>query len=134
MPSPESFPSGEPTDEKAPVEAPETSTETGTDDSEVMGEKERKTYEERGEKTLEAKKATATEKATKSELEKAIEKGGTTIRSYANAFLEEGSFQFFLQVYGKTGEKCGRCGTPIEKIVVGQRGTHYCPNCQVMKK
>ena len=68
------------------------------------------------------------------ELEKASEKGGTTIRSYANAFLEEGSFQFFLQVYGKTGEKCGRCGTPIEKIVVGQRGTHYCPNCQVMKK
>ena len=68
------------------------------------------------------------------ELEKASEKGGTTIRSYANAFLEEGSFQFFLQVYGRTGEKCGRCGTPIEKIVVGQRGTHYCPNCQVMKK
>ena len=74
MPSPESFPSGEPTDEKAPVEAPETSTETGTDDSEVMGEKERKTYEERGEKTLEAEKATAAEKATKSELEKEREK------------------------------------------------------------
>ena len=54
--------------------------------------------------------------------------------AYANAFLEEGSFQFFLQVYGKTGEKCGRCGTPIEKTVVGQRGTHYCPKCQVMKK
>ena len=74
MPSPESFPSGEPTDEKAPVEAPETSTETGTDDSEVIGEKERKTYEERGEKTLEAEKATAAEKATKSELEKEREK------------------------------------------------------------
>ena len=80
MPSPESFPSGEPTDEKAPVEAPETSTETGTDDSEVMGEKERKTYEERGEKTLEAKKATATEKATKSELEKEREKLQEEIR------------------------------------------------------
>ena len=74
MPSPESFPSGEPTDEKAPVGAPETSTETGTDDSEVIGEKERKTYEERGEKTLEAEKATAAEKATKSELEKEREK------------------------------------------------------------
>ena len=80
MPSPESFPSGEPTDEKAPVEAPETSTETGTDDSEVMGEKERKTYEERGEKTLEAEKATAAEKATKSELEKEREKLQEEIR------------------------------------------------------
>ena len=74
MPSPESFPSGEPADEKAPVEAPAATAETGTDESEVIGEKERKTYEERGEKTLEAEKATAAEKATKSELEKEREK------------------------------------------------------------
>ena len=35
-----------------------------------------------------------------------------------------------LNVYGKKGESCKVCNTPIEKIVVGGRGTHYCPNCQ----
>lgn len=38
--------------------------------------------------------------------------------------------QQFLQVYGKTGEPCPRCATPIEKIKVGGRGTHLCPACQ----
>jgi len=34
------------------------------------------------------------------------------------------------QVYGRTGQPCHRCGTPIKRIVVGQRGTHFCPKCQ----
>ena len=34
------------------------------------------------------------------------------------------------QVYGKTGQPCLRCGTPIEKIQLGGRGTHFCPHCQ----
>ena len=63
-------------------------------------------------------------------LQLGIAKGGTTIRTYHNAFGEEGNMQQFLQVYGKTGEPCPRCATPIEKIKVGGRGTHLCPACQ----
>ena len=63
-------------------------------------------------------------------LGKAVEAGGTTIRSYVNALGEAGEFQVSLQVYGQTGEPCARCQTPIEKIKVAQRGTHFCPTCQ----
>lgn len=60
----------------------------------------------------------------------AVKAGGTTIRSYQNALGEAGTFQVELSVYGKKGIPCTRCGTPIEKIKVAQRGTHFCSNCQ----
>lgn len=41
-----------------------------------------------------------------------------------------GDFQNHFQVYQRTGQPCPRCGAPIVRITVGQRGTHYCPNCQ----
>lgn len=41
-----------------------------------------------------------------------------------------GDFQNHFRVYQRTGEPCPNCGTPIQRIVVGQRGTHFCPNCQ----
>ena len=41
-----------------------------------------------------------------------------------------GDFQNYFQVYQQTGNPCPRCGKPIEKIKVGQRGTHFCPACQ----
>lgn len=41
-----------------------------------------------------------------------------------------GSFQNQFKVYQRTGEPCQRCGTPIERITLGQRGTHFCPSCQ----
>lgn len=63
-------------------------------------------------------------------LQLAITKGGSTIRTYRNALGEDGTMQDYLQVYGKTGEPCPRCATPIEKIKVGGRGTHFCPSCQ----
>lgn len=44
-----------------------------------------------------------------------------------------GSFQNVFQVYGRGGEFCNICGTPIARIVVGQRGTHFCPQCQPLK-
>jgi formamidopyrimidine-DNA glycosylase len=59
-----------------------------------------------------------------------VEKGGSTIRTYRNALGEDGSMQDYLKVYGKTGQPCPRCQTPIEKIKVGGRGSHFCPNCQ----
>lgn len=44
-----------------------------------------------------------------------------------------GGFQNYFNVYGREGQPCPTCGTIIKKIVVGQRGTHFCPNCQPRK-
>lgn len=44
-----------------------------------------------------------------------------------------GNYQHFFKVYQRTGNPCYNCGTPIERLVVGQRGTHYCPHCQPLK-
>ena len=63
-------------------------------------------------------------------LEKGIYFGGTSMRDYINSHGNTGSFQEELFVYGRLGEGCVICGTPIKKIVVSQRGTHFCPICQ----
>ncbi len=60
-------------------------------------------------------------------LEDAIRRNGTSI----DWVYRGGDFQDYLRVYGRKGQACPECGTPIERIVVGQRGTYYCPNCQV---
>ncbi|OEH91866.1 DNA-formamidopyrimidine glycosylase [Bacillus solimangrovi] len=65
-----------------------------------------------------------------STLKEAVDKGGSTIRSYVNTQGEMGMFQLELFVYGKQGEPCSTCGKEIEKTVVGGRGTHFCSNCQ----
>ncbi len=64
------------------------------------------------------------------ELELAIRAKGTTVFSYLDASGHAGSFQNQLHVYQRTGLPCERCGTPIERIKVAQRGTHFCPHCQ----
>lgn len=63
-------------------------------------------------------------------LEKAIEQGGTTIRSYVNSQGDMGMFQQELFVYGQTNEPCKHCGETIVKLKVAGRGTHICPTCQ----
>lgn len=65
-----------------------------------------------------------------STLSEAVEKGGSTIRSYVNSQGQIGMFQLQLLVYGRKNEPCKVCGTPLEKTVVGGRGTHFCPTCQ----
>jgi formamidopyrimidine-DNA glycosylase len=45
-----------------------------------------------------------------------------------------GGFQKYFRVYGREGEPCYNCGTPIRRLVVGQRGTHFCPACQRQSK
>lgn len=67
------------------------------------------------------------------EMKKAIEAGGSTIRSYIDATGHKGNMQNSLKVYGKEGTPCPRCGTNIVKIKVSGRGTHFCPKCQVIK-
>jgi formamidopyrimidine-DNA glycosylase len=63
-------------------------------------------------------------------LAEAIRLKGSSISDYVDADGQRGSFQQQHQVYGRAGESCPTCGTPIRRIVVGQRGTHYCPKCQ----
>jgi formamidopyrimidine-DNA glycosylase len=64
-------------------------------------------------------------------LEEAIAVQGTTISDYRTASGESGRFQAFLQIYGRGGEPCRRCETPIEQIAQGGRSTYFCPRCQV---
>lgn len=66
-------------------------------------------------------------------LMEAVSKGGSTIRSYVNSQGQIGMFQLELFVYGKKAEPCPKCGTQLEKIKVGGRGTHFCPACQKIK-
>jgi len=63
-------------------------------------------------------------------LNTAIRLKGSSISDYVDADGAKGSFQLQHQVYGRAGEPCTICGTAIRRIVVGQRGTHYCPKCQ----
>ncbi|MCM3402788.1 DNA-formamidopyrimidine glycosylase [Cytobacillus oceanisediminis] len=63
-------------------------------------------------------------------LREAVDKGGSTIRSYVNSQGQIGMFQLELYVYGRKGEDCKVCGSTLERIVTGGRGTVYCPACQ----
>ncbi|MDD3453660.1 MAG: DNA-formamidopyrimidine glycosylase [Bacilli bacterium] len=67
---------------------------------------------------------------TKITLQKAIELGGTTIRSYTSEEGVHGRFQNELLVHNKENELCPVCNNKIIKIKVGGRGTYYCPKCQ----
>lgn len=62
----------------------------------------------------------------------AIRHKGSSISDYVDADGNPGSFQLRHEVYGREGKPCSRCGKAIRRIVVGSRGTHYCPRCQRM--
>lgn len=71
---------------------------------------------------------------TKKTLEKAILEGGTTIRTYESSEGVHGRFQQDLLVHNKKDNNCIICNDIIKKIIVGQRGTYYCPTCQKNNK
>lgn len=64
-------------------------------------------------------------------LKKGLAVGGASEWQYVNVLGEAGGYQNFFQVYGQVGKPCPNCGTKIEKIVMGGRGTFFCPICQV---
>jgi len=68
--------------------------------------------------------------AIRASLEAGLERQGSTLRDYRLPDGESGSMQDEFKVYGRAGEPCDRCGTPIEKTRAGGRGTWYCPRCQ----
>jgi formamidopyrimidine-DNA glycosylase len=63
-------------------------------------------------------------------LKEAIELGGSSISDYVDADGQEGFFQLQHRVYGREGEPCLVCQTPIKRIVIAGRSSHYCPKCQ----
>jgi len=64
----------------------------------------------------------------------AIDAKGSSLSDYVDAEGKPGSFQFSHKAYGREGEKCGRCGASIRRIVVGGRSTHFCPRCQKKRR
>ena len=63
-------------------------------------------------------------------LQAAIDKGGTTFSDFLNLLGVSGNYGDAAWVYGRKEEPCRVCGTPIEKIKLGGRSSHFCPNCQ----
>jgi formamidopyrimidine-DNA glycosylase len=66
-------------------------------------------------------------------LSHALEKGGSTLRDFADPDGNRGSYQREFLVYGREDEPCDRCGKPLARIVQAQRSTYYCERCQKLK-
>jgi formamidopyrimidine-DNA glycosylase len=81
--------------------------------SRIRGERARKLYDAIGEVLTEA-----------------IAAGGSSISDYVDAEGRSGFFQFSHRVYQRTGEPCLNCKTPIRRVIVTQRSSHFCPRCQ----
>ncbi len=79
---------------------------------------------------LSAARAARLYQTTREVLTLAIEHRGSSISDYVDAEGRRGNFQLLHRAYGREGEPCVNCGAAIKKIVVGQRGTHFCPRCQ----
>lgn len=79
---------------------------------------------------VDAVEAEALHRAIQEVLEEGIAYGGTTLRDYRNADGEPGGNQRRLRAYGREGEPCPSCGTPIERTVFGNRSAFHCPRCQ----
>jgi formamidopyrimidine-DNA glycosylase len=80
--------------------------------------------------TVTAAQAERLWQAIRETLEEGIRRNGASI----DWVYRGGDFQNHFRVYGRTGEKCPACGATIKRIMVGQRGTHFCPKCQPARK
>ena len=80
--------------------------------------------------TVTKAEAVAIAKAAGDVMNEAIKVGGTTFQHFADTDGDAGNFTQYLQVFGKHGTPCPRCGNEIKKIRAAGRGTHYCPRCQ----
>jgi formamidopyrimidine-DNA glycosylase len=72
-------------------------------------------------------------RAIKDALRAGIARQGASLRDYSTPDGRRGRAQERFRVYGREGEPCSRCGTPIDKIRVAGRGTWYCPSCQRLR-
>ena len=79
---------------------------------------------------LDADEVARLHRAVRAALRRGVELQGSTLRDYVTPDGDGGGMQNEFHVYGRLGEPCDRCGRPIERIVVGGRGTWFCPRCQ----
>jgi formamidopyrimidine-DNA glycosylase len=79
---------------------------------------------------LDSPETRALHRGIRRSLEAGIARQGATLRDYRTPDGAAGGMQHEFKVYGRGGEPCPRCGTPIEKTRVGGRGTWFCPGCQ----
>jgi formamidopyrimidine-DNA glycosylase len=77
--------------------------------------------------SITAEQARALQDAVRRVLKEGIRRNGASI----DWVYRGGEFQNHFRVYDREGKPCPVCGTKIERIIVGQRSTHYCPNCQM---
>ena len=63
-------------------------------------------------------------------LKEAIALGGSSVSDYVDANGEEGFFQLQHRVYGREGEACLVCKSPIKRVIIAGRSSHYCAKCQ----
>jgi formamidopyrimidine-DNA glycosylase len=81
---------------------------------------------------LDAEEVKALHRGIRQALQLGLRRQGSTLRDYRLPDGGSGSAQHEFKVYGRGGEPCERCGTPIDKIRVAGRGTWYCPTCQTL--
>ncbi|MDD9956905.1 MAG: bifunctional DNA-formamidopyrimidine glycosylase/DNA-(apurinic or apyrimidinic site) lyase [Anaerolineaceae bacterium] len=80
--------------------------------------------------SLDQAEATALHRALRAALRAGIQHEGASINWYRKPDGSSGDSQSYFRVYGRAGQPCPRCGAAVEKTVVAQRGTHFCPRCQ----
>lgn len=87
---------------------------------------------------LKAAEARALYAAIREVLAQAVARGGSSLGNGVGNYRQhdgtQGGYTVHHHVYGKAGQPCERCGTPIVRTVVAQRGTHFCPQCQVIRE
>jgi len=88
-----------------------------------------KLHPQRASNTVSQKQAGALCEAIRTVLKEGIRRNGSSI----DWVYRGGDFQNYFRVYGRDGEPCPVCGRAIQKLTVGQRGTHICPNCQRLR-
>lgn len=82
-------------------------------------------------RALSVRKASELLAALRQVFAQALVEGGTSFdEQYVNVNGQAGYFSRYLHSYGRTGEPCDRCGTPIKRIAFGNRSSHFCPRCQ----
>jgi formamidopyrimidine-DNA glycosylase len=89
-----------------------------------------KIHPERLAANLSAQELVKLHRAMQQILQSAIRLGGSSISDFLDAEGKRGSYQLRHRAYGREGEKCSRCGTAIERIIVAGRSSHFCPQCQ----
>ena len=82
---------------------------------------------------LELQQIVELRKVIRALLRKALKNMGTTFDSFARTNGKPGRFQSYLKVYGRTDQPCRDCGSRIKRDIIGQRSTHFCPNCQTKR-